>query len=189
MPLVHGTSKEAVSENISRLRSEKYPERQAVAIALDVARKHRAAGGFDANTVEDHLPITKPKEGRLHTGPIRSPVAGRTDHLPMKVRANSYVLPADVVSGLGENNTEAGHRIVEHIFPPKPRADGGAVDDDEDGIEIVAAGGEHVLSPEQVTDAGGGDVKKGHDVLDKFVKKVRAKNIKTLKGLPGPVKE
>jgi len=33
---------------------------------------------------------------KLHTGPIHSPVAGRTDHLPMHVPAGSYVIPADL---------------------------------------------------------------------------------------------
>lgn len=38
MPLVSGKSNEAKSENISRLRNEGHPEKQAVAIALNKAR-------------------------------------------------------------------------------------------------------------------------------------------------------
>jgi hypothetical protein len=39
MPLNKSGSKKAVSENIKTLRGEKYPEKQAVAIALDVQRR------------------------------------------------------------------------------------------------------------------------------------------------------
>ena len=43
MPLVKSASDKAVGENVQRLRAEKKPRRQAVAIALDVQR--RAGGG------------------------------------------------------------------------------------------------------------------------------------------------
>jgi hypothetical protein len=56
-------------------------------------------------------------------------------------------------------------------------------------VPIVAAGGEYVLSPEQVKKAGGGDLETGHRVLDEFVKRYRAQTIKTLKNLPGPKKD
>ena len=55
-------------------------------------------------------------------------------------------------------------------------------------VPIVAAGGEMVLSPEEVMHVGGGDLDTGHRVLDEFVKRVRAKTIKTLTKLPGPAK-
>jgi len=42
MPLKKGKSKAAVSKNISTLRKEGRPQKQAIAIALDVARKSGA---------------------------------------------------------------------------------------------------------------------------------------------------
>jgi len=39
MPLIKNTSKKAVSKNISRLIKEKYPKKQAAAIAHAVKRK------------------------------------------------------------------------------------------------------------------------------------------------------
>lgn len=140
----------------------------------------------------------------LHTGPIHSPVAGRTDHLPAEVPDGSYVLPADIVSALGEGNTMHGFRVIKRMFSGipgggnasavpyggglmpyggrEPHASGGATR----GVPVVIAGGEHVLAPHEVAFAGGGDQKLGHDVLDELVRQVRAKNISTLQKLPGP---
>jgi hypothetical protein len=124
---------------------------------------------------------------RVHVGPIRSAIGGRTDAHHILVPANAYVLPADVVSAMpgAEGNSEAGFRIIEEMFgAPKGYASGGAVNPQE----IMAAGGEVVLSPDQVAAIGGGDIAHGHDILDHFVKQIRAENIKALKSMKGPVR-
>jgi hypothetical protein len=56
-------------------------------------------------------------------------------------------------------------------------------------VPCVLAGGEYVLSPDQVMTAGDGDMDAGHKALDGFVNQYRANTIKTLKGLPGPKKD
>jgi len=71
---------------------------------------------------------------------------------------------------------------LETLEKPVGKADGGATS----GVPIVAAGGEWVVHPNQVTEVGGGDLDTGHEVLDEFVKRMRAELIKTLKNLPGP---
>lgn len=129
-------------------------------------------------------PYTRPAPS---IGALKSHVAGRTDHLPIDVPAESFVVPADVVSGLGEGNSENGHAILDHMFnlpgasAPQAihRADGGAV-------PIMAAGGEYVVPPDIVAKLGSGDVKRGHAILREFVKHVRKDTIKTLKSLPNP---
>lgn len=297
------------------MQASGHPHDQAVAAALNVARKHRDSGGQ----------VTK-----HHTGPIHSSVAGRTDHLPLTVPSGSYVIPADIVSGMGEGNTIAGFKHLRRMFGGTPykggdspygqsgspygMATGGKVkhraagilfitpedkillmrragkdhvgewalpaggiekgetpeqaarreteeeagykydgkleplmktggsgvdfttftahskefdpklNDEHDGyvwinpdeakkelplhpgvrtalsrlrsakanggsssgVQIVAAGGEHVLSPDQVRMTGEGDLDTGHKVLDEFVKRMRKELVKTLSKLPGP---
>jgi hypothetical protein len=153
---------------------------------------------------------------RPSSGAIRSIVPGRTDALPMSVRRGSYVVPADVVSGMpgAQGNSSAGHKILENMFKtgpygtklptgggargsfPRaitpPRADGGLVvgpemePDEDDLVDIDAAGGEHILPPEVAAMLGDGDAEMGFKILDNFVRKIRDSHIETLKKLPGP---
>jgi hypothetical protein len=178
-------------------------------------RAHKAEGG--ALATEGAGPF----QPKLHVGPIHSAVAGRTDHLPMHVPSGAYVIPADIISAMGEGNTIAGFKHMRRIFGGTPygagkqpyghsggpyskgdgpydqgggpygeplpgRAAGGAADG---SVPIVAAGGEYVLSPDQVRHAGEGDLDMGHRVLDEFVKRMRAQTVKTLQKLPGPRKD
>jgi len=152
-----------------------------------------------------HTPHMHAPHGKLHVGPIHSSVAGRTDHLPMHVPSGSYVIPADIISAMGEGNTMAGFKHMRRVFGGEPYGQSGspygqgagpygepvarAAGGDVEGVPIVAAGGEYVLSPEQVRMAGQGDLDLGHKVLDHFVKSMRAKTVRTLEKLPGPKKD
>ena len=116
-------------------------------------------------------------------GSLRHHGPGRTDDLEINVPGESFVVPADVVSALGQGNTEAGFKALEKLFPtpPQQRAKGGEV-------PIIAAGGQFIVTPEHVKRTGGGDMKRGHKALEDFVKIVRKKHIKTLRKLPAPAK-
>ncbi len=163
-----------------------------VSPALDIARRaKRAAGGA--------MPWYTRNEARGMTGPLHSKVPGRTDHIPLNVPAGAYVLPADHVSGMGQGNTQAGLSILSNMFSSGPYgsalpgmgrrtgrkkfANGGAPEGD---VPIMAAGGEYVIDPEVVAQIGGGDMDRGHKILDHWVVATRKKHVKTLSKLPGP---
>lgn len=148
------------------------------------------------------------RKTKFHSGPIHSSVAGRTDHLPMHVRSGSYVIPADVVSGSGQGNTIAGFRVMRRLFGGTPYgggkggpygqsggpygshlATGGDAGGDDEGVPIVAAGGEYVIDPSGVLKVGDGDLTAGHRVLDAFVKRSRADIVNEMSKLPGPRKD
>jgi Family of unknown function (DUF6496) len=123
---VSGTPKDKIREEMHRFKhgqlhsgSSSGPivknRKQAIAIAMSVAgRSNRADGGATPWYVKNEA------RGMMHTGPIRSPVAGRTDHIPLIVPNHSYVLPAQHVSHLGQNNTEAGFSRLDHMFSSGP---------------------------------------------------------------------
>lgn len=308
MPLIKSASKQAVSDNIRTEMAEKKPQRQAVAIALSIARRAKRAdggatpkvprrvdagnnrqindsttagytdgsselngssgktprddsgfwgqsttgpsGGAQAKNRNDDEGTTgsgrksggsvervlsavrraKRADGgaanppferteareMVKTGPVVGISGGRTDKIPVSVPPNSFVLPADVVSGLpgAQNNSMAGHRILDHMFgkgpydsspekvpaghwsaPPRtkygsvPQSKGGHVPGKDRPVPIIVAGGEYIIHPDMVARIGGGDHKRGHEILDKFCLEVRKNHIKTLKSLPAPVKK
>lgn len=215
MPLKPGSSKETISSNISEFHTGKTyahtaakfgkakADKQAIAVALSTARKYGKAGGGAAMS-NLALKGSSIKLGR--EGLINSSVPGRTDKIKMGVRAGSYILPADIPSALGQGNSAAGAQILKNMFssgpyglptmkgrgrphiPKRGFQNGGDVDGKDEDVPIIAAGGEYILPPEVVQDIGHGDMKKGHDVLDRFCLKVRKHHISTLKKLPAPKK-
>ena len=118
------------------------------------------------------------------SGALRGHTAGRHDVLNISVPGESYVIPSDVVSAIGQGNTEAGFHALEKLFPPPPHEHSPKTGK----VGIVAAGGEYIVSPENVKRVGGGDMKRGHKALEDFVKIIRKKTIKKLRTMPGPHK-
>lgn len=179
------------------LRAAKAP---AVRNSANVVPLHMASRAIRGMDQQDGMPF--------HGGLLHSPVPGRTDRLNVNVPNGSYVLPADIVSGLGQGNTIAGARTLDRVFsgaqpyggkggpygamalpgakghgPGRPHFARGGM------VPIVAAGGEYVVPPHVVEALGNGDMKRGHDLLDQFVKTIRAKTVKTTRKLPPPKKK
>jgi len=58
-------------------------------------------------------------------GPIMASGGGRTDDVPMHVPSGAYVIPADIVSHIGEGNSIAGLRLLSLMFGAPWGAKGG----------------------------------------------------------------
>jgi hypothetical protein len=189
MPLKQGRSPSVISKNVSEMMHAGHPQRQAVAAALNTARQAAERGG-------------RQKNPKVFHGPLKAAIPGRTDRMPIHVASGSYVLPADCVSSLGENNTDAGFEVVKKMIEDAKSRGGrvgfdlkqkyginGPYHEPTGVVPCVVAGGEYILSPEEVRAFGDGDLDEGHKVLDAFVKKQRQKHIKTLRKLPGPARD
>lgn len=135
--------------------------------------------------------------GGLIEGALHGATGGRADQIPGAVRSGAHVLPADIVSHMGQGNTQAGVARLDQLFKSGPYgmklpqmrrgrrgfADGGAADDP---IPVMLSDGEYVIPPEVVAEIGGGDVGLGHDVLDQWILSQRQDAINTLASLPPP---
>jgi hypothetical protein len=186
-------------------------------------------------------------------GAINTATPGRADAHPTHVPPGSYVMPADIVSMIGEGNTAAGQQMLAKMFlplqaqsgnqiammrsgapygatgapygadmpglrgrpmpPPRPiqprvvglpkypiyagpgqqgpnfiQAHGGAVPGPPEklGTPINISGGEFVIPPAEVKRRGRGDINRGHEILDAWMRQLRSQHIQTLKKLPGP---
>lgn len=141
------------------------------------------------------------------TGFLHGSTPGRADEILTTAPAGAHVIPSDVISGLGEGNSLAGAKAMEHIirtgpggvqmprgggghgFPRPPgvphQASGGSV---VEQTPVALSHGEWVASPEDVLRWGNGDAKLGHRIFDHFIVEMRKLIIKTMKALPGPVR-
>lgn len=143
----------------------------------------RAMGGMGVAPTPEQMGMYASRRGMgelYHAGGfLNSPVAGRTDHLPLAVPADSHVIPADVVSGIGQGNSLNGAAQLDQMFHSGPwgvkalaskapsamprashLATGGTPfvqasrAKPERITSILAAGGEYVVRPEAVAEMG-----------------------------------
>src|SRR5690349_680847 len=102
MPLKSGSSNATVGYNIREMIAAGHPRAQAIAASLKKAGRSKYADGGVVGALGPamyagggQVPFFARAEARglERAGFIHSPVAGRTDRLPMKVRPNSYIVP------------------------------------------------------------------------------------------------
>ena len=178
------------------------------------ARGGRAMGGIPSAGEMGGFGVRAEARGMDHpSGLVMSPIGGRSDHIPLNLPSGSYVMPADVISGMGQGNTLSGGHAFDSMIHggpfgtklPMPKLGGtmpkpgsmpkmlGAQHFSRGGrtrgrIPVIVAGGERIVSPEEVMALSGGDIDKGHKLLDRFVVEARKHIIKHTAKLPGPVK-
>ena len=127
--------------------------------------------------------------GGLFRGAVKGGTPGRADARTMSVGRGSYVVPADVVSGLGAGNTDAGFK---HLAGPLSKrgpiayANGGVTGERADPVPVRLSDGEYVYSPEEVAALGDGDPRQGAAKLDALVHSIRASTVDQLKRMPPP---
>ena len=127
--------------------------------------QNQAKGGTSKET--DHDETNDP----IVHGFIKSTVPGRTDKHNIRVYAGSYVIPADIVAGLGQGNSLAGSHAIHLTYDNGPWghsknyltktpvaqhspedsdrfvAEGAAADARGNTVPVVVAGGEDILTP------------------------------------------
>jgi len=206
MPLDKSGSKESVGNNIRAELDAGKPRRQAIAIALNTARKYRDAGGAASSTPW----YTRHSSNLMLRGPVLGTSMGRADKVNANLANGSHVIPADIVSHVGQGNSLAGMtklgqmlgpqtvRTPKPNFPKLPNAPklpkmsgmakGGKTNKDDE-VPCALSHGEFIVSPEVVRHVvGHGDEERGHKILDHFILHLRHQAIETLKRLPGPAK-
>ena len=125
MPLLKGVKN--IGHNVKEMEAAGHKPSQAVAAALRTAYgppKKRADGG--------------------HVGPLTGDTPGRADKIRTTVPDGSHVIPADIVSYLGDWNNAAGLALLNKHFPH--RAEGGGIS--APGMhETSIAGTPHITLP------------------------------------------
>jgi hypothetical protein len=95
------------------------------------------------------------------------------------LRENDFILPADVISHMGNGSSDAGMEIAITKFKARPiKGDGDGMSDsiptDIEGKQKALVANEEALIPrEMVAFLGGGSVEKGAEKLEKFMTRVR----------------
>lgn len=195
MPLIKSKSDEARSENIKREIDAGKDPKQAAAIAYSVQRRARRAVGGLAPEYVGNWWEPKPDDPLIEHGLIDGDTPGRADRRPFQVPSGAYVIPADIVSGLGEGNTMAGAKHLDEMFDAELQrhgreglAMGGATKTPGVPVPVDLSDGEYVVSPQHVAALGFGDIRHGQNTLDSYIRQLRPEHKKTLEKLPGPVK-
>jgi len=190
----------------------------AIAYSIKRGGQKRAVGGLTAIgptagagafNPTPKMMVRHEQSALNHKGPIMSLVPGRTDKHNMNVGSGSYVIPSHAVSHLGQNNTMAGMNVLNKMFsmgpyggPASPKIKAGlgapkmhrAAGGKSGGVPgtptpVVTAGGEFVIPEDKVMEIGGGDLSRGHQILDAWMLQIQKEHAKTIATLPPPAKK
>jgi len=104
-------------------------------------------------------------------GLLQGATSGRADKVETSAPAGSHIIPADVVSGLGQGNTLAGAKVMQYILnsgpwgTPMPRSSGRSSIPRPPSVQRDAGGGAIPLF-KAVPRAKGGKLPEGHSAVD-----------------------
>lgn len=176
---------------VRQRRAMRLPTDVRIAAAIVRAPRPYARGGL-----ADAAPEAPEVQWHGDSGLLWDESGGRGDQILAKLLRGSYVLPADVVSGLGEGNTLAGAQMLANYVPegwaadltgkPMGRAAGGRAGSGDERIRVRLSGGEYLVSPGQLLAIGRGDAREGARALDAFVSAVRGRTIDAIAAMPPP---
>jgi hypothetical protein len=120
------------------------------------------------------------------SGLVHGTTDGRADALYTHVPPGGYVVPADVVSGLGQGNTLAGAKKLTQAMPPVAPPDGSPPGGSPTGfasggaVPVRLSAGEFFVHPRHVAALG------GSGRLDQMVQGVRQQNVRQVAAMPPP---
>lgn len=118
------------------------------------------------------------------TGPLLGATMGRADKLHTSVADGSHIIPADVVSAMGDGNSVAGAAHLSRMFPHSSMMHGLK---DGGHVKVQLSDGEFSVHPHDVAHVGGGSIEEGHRKLNDWTLHVRHEDIERRKRLPPPV--
>lgn len=122
--LTRDTAQDSSTEESSEMREANLAnqaiskDEDDISLALnneEAMPEHKAGGGG----VNDWM-MHQASKNLHYEGMIKSPIPGRTDKIPMSVKAGSYIIPADIPSALGQGNSVAGGNILSKMFNSGP---------------------------------------------------------------------
>lgn len=128
------------------------------------------------------------------SGPLEGITGGRSDRIEVPVMSGAHIIPADIVSAIGEGNSARGHDLLSKTFaksietrkPLKPKGGKSAKMKDGGTVGIRVSDGEFIVSPEDVAKVGNGDTELGHELLNQFIVDARQRTIAALRKIGNP---
>lgn len=124
---------------------------------------------------------------------IDGPGKGQTDAIHTNAAEGSYIIPADVVSMLGDGSTDAGVDVINSFFDDvvrdlNPDVVHGAPRNETLTIPVALSKGEVYVKPHQVLALGRGHHSKGVKMLDSLRSNIRKHKIANGNDLPPKAK-
>lgn len=171
---------------------------QKVAPGVPIPPAPTSSAGYVAPQTSGNIPLGQPGSG-IGIQLANNPTLTSTDQTALNGVANApatssipgLTAPANATTSFAGGVVRARGGAVPSWFYRGGaiyRARGGRTHHAGDLVDIMAADGEHVLHPSQII-AKFGDLKRGHEELDKWVMDERKKHIHKLKKLPPPAKK